>query len=216
VNIPPVTLVSQQQKREIGMAAESESPVSYDWAMRSMHWATLGLIGAVYAAAWAAHSGLAGDYYQPVMQLHRSLGLSIQGLTILRLAWRCRAGVPSLPADLAMLQKFAARATEAALYGLLILQPLLGLMQTNARGQRVDLFFLGQLPAIIGPDRALARQLHDLHARIAIALLALVGLHAAAALFHHFIRRDEVFNAMLPVRLRRGWTRRPRNGKLAA
>jgi cytochrome b561 len=179
------------------------SPKSYDPVLRAVHWSTLALIAAMFATAWIAHSGLAGDYYRPTMQLHRSLGLSVLALTIFRLAWRRRARIPALPADLPAIQKLGARTTEAMLYALLLAQPVLGLLQTNARGQRVDFFFVGELPAVIDPDRALARQLHDLHAFVAWGLLGLIGLHAAAGLFHHFVRRDDVLNAMLPVRWRR-------------
>ena len=150
-----------------------------------------------YGAAWAAHSGLAGEWFQPVMQLHRSLGLTVLTLTIFRLAWRTRAPIPRLPADLHPLQKLAARTTEALLYVLLMTQPLLGLLQTAARGQTVDLYFLIRLPTVIGADRPLARRLHDLHALTASALLIVIALHSVAALFHHFIRRDDVLDAML-------------------
>jgi cytochrome b561 len=180
-----------------------ENTTIYDPVIRTVHWLTLGLIVGVYAAAWVAHSGLAGDWYQPVMQLHRSLGLTVQALTVLRLAWRSRTRVPKLPDDLATIQKLAARATEGMLYLLLLMQPLLGLLMTNARGQQVDFYFIGRLPAIIAADRPLARQLHDLHALAANGLLILIGLHAAAALSHHFIRRDGVLGTMLVVRPRR-------------
>jgi cytochrome b561 len=184
------------------MNATERHPTEYDRVIRGIHWLTLLLFIAVYAAAWIAHSGLAGEWFQPVMTLHRSLGLSVFCLTIFRLGWRCRAHTPKLPADLHPLQKLAARANEAMLYLLLMAQPLLGLLQTNARGQQVDLFFLGLLPAVTGANRPLARQLHDLHALTANALLILIAMHAAAALFHHFIRRDAVLDAMLPPRLR--------------
>jgi cytochrome b561 len=184
------------------MSTAPEHPTHYDPIICTMHWLTLVLIAAIYTAAWTAHSGLAGEWYLPIMQLHRSLGLSVLGLTLFRLAWRSRIRVPKLPDDLNPLQKLAARANEMLLYALLLVQPALGLLQTNAHGQRVDFYFLGNLPAVIGVDRPLARQLHDLHALAANALLIAIGLHAAAALFHHFIRRDDVLAAMLPARLR--------------
>jgi len=185
------------------MDATTEPAARYDAVMQAIHWATLVLIAAVFAAAWTAHSGLAGEWSRPVMQLHRSLGLAVLALTAGRLAWRSGARIPPLPSALPRWQKLAARGTEGLLYALLILQPLLGLLQTSARGQPVDLFFLFRLPPAIGPDRALARQLHDAHALCAEALLVLIGLHAAAALSHHFIRRDRVLVAMLPQRARR-------------
>jgi len=99
--------------------------------IKMCHWLTLLLIMMTYGAAWAAHSGLAGEWFQPVMQLHRSLGLTVLTLTIFRLAWRTRAPIPRLPADLHPLQKLAARTTEALLYVLLMTKPLLGLLQTS-------------------------------------------------------------------------------------
>jgi superoxide oxidase len=185
------------------MDARAEAQAVFDPVIRACHWLTLLLIAAVFSAAWLAHSGLAGEWYQPVMQLHRSLGLSVMALTIFRLAWRRRARIPKLPDDLHPLQKVAARGTEALLYLLLLAQPLLGFLQTSARGQQVDFYFLFHLPNVIGTDRPLARQLHDLHALTANVLLILIGLHAAAALYHHFIRRDAVLAAMLPERLGR-------------
>jgi cytochrome b561 len=92
----------------------------------------------------------------------------------------------------------AAKGSEYALYALLLAQPILGLLQTNARGDRVDLFFLGQLPALIGQDRPLAWQLLAVHEIVGFLLLGLIALHISAALFHHFWRRDDTLAAMLP------------------
>ena len=76
------------------------------------------------------------------------------------------------------------------------------MLNTNARGRRVDFYFLGELPAVVGPDKILAKQAMVAHELVAYLLVALVALHAAAALFHHFVRRDNVLNAMLPGRRR--------------
>jgi len=78
----------------------------------------------------------------------------------------------------------------------------LSILHTNARGRHVEFFFIGQLPPILGPDKVLAKQAITTHEVIGYLLLALIAMHAAAALFHHFIRRDEVLNAMLPSRRR--------------
>jgi len=198
---------------------QAERPRAYDPVMQTIHWATVALIVMVYSAIWSAQSGLAGESYPAIVQLHRSFGITVLGLTLFRLAWRCRARSPELPEDLPKLQKLAARATEALIYLLLLAQPVLGLIHTNARGQQVDLFFLGTLPAIVGPDRALSRLTHNLHELVGNLLLAVIGLHAAAALFHHFVRRDGVLTTMLPARLHRmieHLRSGARRGKLAA
>jgi cytochrome b561 len=99
--------------------------------------------------------------------------------------------------------RLAAQWSEHALYALLLTQPILGLLQTNAYGDRVNLFFLGQLPALIGQDRPLAKQLLAVHVTVGLLLLGLIALHASAALYHHFWRRDDTLNAMLPQGMRR-------------
>ena len=177
-------------------------PGHYDRVMRAIHWTTLVLVAGAFAAIWIADPALVGAYARPIVQIHRSLGLTVATLTIFRLAWRWRARIPALPADLPTVQKIAARGVEGVLYVLLLAQPMVGLLYTNAYGQRANLFLLGELPALIDRNRPLAAQLGAIHSVLGYSLLTLIGLHAAAALFHHFIRRDEVLNAMLPARLR--------------
>jgi cytochrome b561 len=87
----------------------------------------------------------------------------------------------------------------------LLAQPIVGLVQTNAHGDLVNLFFVGQLPALIGKDPLLAHRLLTIHRAIGFSLLSLIVLHVSAALFHHFWRRDDTLTAMLPAAA--GWRR---------
>ena len=175
---------------------------SYDRVLKAVHWGSLLLVATSYAAVWSSHLVASRERAVLLVQLHRSVGVTILALTLFRLAWRWSAQIPSLPAELPTIQKLAARATEYALYALLLAQPVLGILHTNARGRHVEFFFIGQLPPILGPDKVLAKQAMTAHEVIGYLLLALIAMHAAAALFHHFIRRDEVLNAMLPSRRR--------------
>ena len=183
------------------MNKEAGSPSSYDPVMRAVHWATLVLVAAAFAAVWIADPALVGSYARPVVQVHRSLGLTVAALTVFRLGWRWRARIPALPGDLPAVQRIAARAAEGLIYVLLIAQPAVGLLYTNTYGLRVNVFFLGELPAVVARDRVLAAQLGDIHSLLGYSLLALIGVHAAAALFHHVVRRDGVLLTMVPSRL---------------
>jgi cytochrome b561 len=186
-------------RAEIRNTAELAAPAdSYDRIMKVVHWLTLLLIAAAFVVVWASHAAGNREQSALLVQLHRSIGVTIFALMLFRLAWRWNARIPPLPAELPVFQKFAARATEYFLYVLLLLQPALGLLNTNARGQRVNFYFLGELPPVIGPDKVLAKQAMAAHEFVAYLLVALIALHAAAALFHHFVRRDHVLKAMLP------------------
>jgi cytochrome b561 len=178
---------------------------SYDPVMKAVHWLTLLLVIGAFACIWAERQADTKNEAEIFIHLHQSLGFTILGLTIFRLCWRQRAEIPRLPVSLPAIQKLAARATEYLLYGLLSVQPVLGILYTNASRHLVNLYFLGDLPVVLGPDRMLAERLIALHDLVAVLLLIFIGLHAAAALFHHFVRRDDVLNAMLPR-----WLQRPR------
>jgi len=171
---------------------------SYDRVLKAVHWSTLLLIAAAYIAIWGSYAVATKEQEALLTQLHRSLGVTVFVLTVFRLGWRWHARIPSLPADLLDIQKVAARVAEYVLYALLLIQPILGILYINARGRRVDFFFLGELPPIVGPDKVLAKQAIAAHDIVAYVLLTLIALHAAAALLHHFVRRDDVLNAMLP------------------
>jgi cytochrome b561 len=179
------------------------APRHFDPIIRAAHWLTLLLLIAAFGLAFAHEHAGSRAAATALLQLHRSFGLTLWPVTLFRLAWRQISRFPPWPIDMPDWMRAAARGSEYLLYALLLLLPLLGLLQTNAHGDRVDLFLLGELPPLIGRDRALARQLLAAHEAVALLLLAVIGVHAAAALFHHFIRRDDTLNAMLPHALRR-------------
>lgn len=170
----------------------------FDPATRFLHWLTLFLVAAVFVLAYSIDFASSTEEAVALIQLHRSFGVTVWILTLGRLVRRQFSRFPNLPADMPGPMRLAAQLSEYALYAVLLIQPILGLLQTSARGDQVNLFFLGQLPALIGKDRPLARQLHEMHETVGLLLLALIALHAAAALYHHFWRRDDTLAAMLP------------------
>lgn len=170
----------------------------FDPAIRFLHWLTLILVAAIFVLAYSIDFASSREKAVALTQLHRSFGMTVWIVTLGRLVWRQFSRFPNLPADVPGPMRLAAQVSEYALYALLLVQPILGLLWTNARGDQVNLFFLGHLPALIGKDRPLARQLHEMHETGGLLLLALIALHAAAALYHHFWRRDDTLTAMLP------------------
>jgi cytochrome b561 len=171
----------------------------FDRATRLMHWVTAGLMLSVFALAFSIDIATSRATHTAFLQLHRSVGLTIWVVTLFRLAWRYFAKYPDWPSDMSQTMRVAAVATEYALYALLLAQPILGILQTNAHGDHVNLFFIGELPALIEQNRQLAHVLLSVHTALAFSLLSLIALHVSAALFHHFWRRDDTLTAMLPA-----------------
>ena len=178
------------------MTMRDDLRTSYSAFSRWVHWLTLALFVGLFSLGWFLDD-LPQSMHAAGLQLHKSFGITVLALTIVRLIWRFAAGVPAVPADLPAWQRLAARASHALLYLLLLAQPTVGWLWSSAGTRPINFYFLVQLPWLIGPDKELSRRLGHLHGQIATALLIVIGLHAAAALYHHFIRKDRVLLAML-------------------
>jgi cytochrome b561 len=151
----------------------------FDPVIRFLHWLTLFLVAAIFVLAFSIiYFASSREEALALIQLHRSFGVTVWVVTLGRLVWRQFARFPNWPADMPQTMRLAAQWSEHALYALLLTQPILGLLQTNASGDRVNLFFLGQLPALIGQDRPLAKQLLAVHVTVGLLLLGLIALHA--------------------------------------
>jgi cytochrome b561 len=137
--------------------------------------------------------------YLTLVSIHKPLGIAILVLALARLAVRLRYGAPSLPADLPEPMKLAAHLSHYALYALMIGMPLIGWAMLSAAAYPVVLFRGLHLPAILPQSDSLHALLWDAHFYLAFVFFALILLHVAAALFHAFVRRDGVFEAMAPL-----------------
>jgi cytochrome b561 len=118
-------------------------------------------------------------------------------ITVMRLIYRLRHPAPALPADMPAWQQTAAHATHWALYVLLIVQPIMGWIATSAYRAPTLFFWLFELPPIWKEDRAFSEATFRVHMTTGIIIALLVVIHIAAALYHHFIRRDRVLTSMV-------------------
>jgi cytochrome b561 len=173
------------------------APLEFDWLIKFLHWLTVCLIVMVFVLAFSIDL-VPSTAKQRIVELHRSVGVIIWLVTLSRLVWRQFSRFPDWPAAMPRSVRFATNVSEHVLYVLLLLQPVLGLIQTNAHGDRANLFLLGTLPSVIAPDRLIARQVHELHGIVGYLLLSLIGLHAASKLYQHFWRRDHTLSAISP------------------
>ena len=161
-----------------------------------LHW----LIAILIVIDWAIPHGMdffSGHDAPLILELHRSIGITILLLVLFRLLWRVLHAGPPLPVGTAPILRLASHASHAALYLLMLAVPVLGMVFTWATGRDISFWGL-TLPAPFVPDDALAERCRDWHALAANATLILAGLHSAAALVHQYVLRDHLLDRMLP------------------
>ena len=170
---------------------------AYTVTARVLHWIIAALVllmiplGIVIANEWG------GPVQQPLYNLHKSVGALILPLVVVRLIWRLTHPPLPLPADIPPIQQFAAHATHWMLYALLIVQPVVGWIATSAYPAPLPVFGLFELPKVWPEDRPLSERLFAVHRFLGIAIAVVAAMHIAAALHHHFVRRDRVLMRMV-------------------
>ena len=161
---------------------------------RVLHWSMAAMI---IAMLFIGVTMVASLHWRPMLiNLHRPLGITIGVLVLLRLYNRLRHGAPALPADLPRWQALAAHASHWLLYALMLAMPLIGWAMLSAGGYPIVLWGGLHLPAIVPHTPALYAALRGAHSLLAYLLFATVLMHVGAALFHLWVRRDGVFQAM--------------------
>lgn len=181
----------------------TSQPGRYGVLSIGLHWLMLLLLVAVYASMELRGIFPKGSaLYNGMKTWHYMLGLSVFGLVWMRLAARLQAPAPPVSPALPQWQLRFSQTMHVALYLLMIALPLLGWLVLSASGKPVPFFGL-ELPALIAESKANAKLIKDVHETIATAGYFLVGLHAAAALFHHYVVRDDTLKRMLPFRTSR-------------
>ena len=165
-----------------------------------LHWLMLVLLAAVYASIELRELFPKGsDPREALKHWHDMLGLSVLVLVCLRLAVHMIGPVPRIEPEPASWQKLLAKLMHVALYVLMIGMPLAGWLILSAEGKPVPFFGL-ELPALVGENKDLAKIADEIHETAGVVGYWLIGLHAAAALFHHYVVRDDTLRRMLPFR----------------
>lgn len=170
----------------------------YPRTLIALHWLTLLLIVVAYVCMEFRGIFPRGSAPREWMKAtHFSAGLTVLLFVVARLVARLRGPIPPVTPALPAAQKLAAAAVHWALYAFLIAMPLLGWLLLSAEGARISLWGV-PVPALVGVDRKLAHTLEEWHEAGATVGYALIGLHALAALYHHYIRRDDTLRRMWP------------------
>jgi cytochrome b561 len=177
-----------------GAAAPVAPAAAYTLAARVLHWITAVLVLTMIPLGFL----IANIEDLPrLYDLHRSIGVLLLLIVLIRLAYRVTHPPLPLPADIPLVQRLVAALVHWTLYGVLIVQPILGWIATSAYPAPITVFWVFTLPPIWREDRALSDQLFAAHGALGIALALVISAHVGGALFHHFIRKDRVLMRML-------------------
>jgi superoxide oxidase len=165
-----------------------------------LHWIMVALITAVYACMLLREYVPRGsDLREGLKTWHFMLGLLVLALIIVRifarLVGRSSRRAPAPPPW----QAWLAKTTHLALYAFMVAMPIAGWLILSASGKVIPWFGL-ELPALTGPSQALAGQVKEVHETVGTIGYFLIGFHALAALYHHYVARDDVLRRMMPRR----------------
>ncbi len=177
-----------------------------------LHWVmALGIIALAVMGLYMTHVKLPPQQLFYLYQLHKSIGITLLLSAFLRLGWRLMHRAPTLPNSISLAQKSVAKVSHWLLYLALFALPLTGWAVVSASPFDIPTALFGvirwpDLPFLpnLADKNVVEAVLIDIHAYGAWALIALVVLHAGAALHHHFIKRDDIVRRMLPGRRVRG------------
>lgn len=196
---PPEAPIRAEASTTAATEASDAPPPMRPRALVLLHWLTA-LFLALAATAILVRDEVDGRALRMwLLEAHRHFGLLILLLFVIRVVLRFRLGKWPMEGNTSPLIRFAAGSTHLALYALLLVQPLLGWTLSNAEDKPVHFFGL-TLPALVAGNEDLADTLTDWHQAVAWVLLALITLHIAAALWHHFVLRDRTLRMMLSRR----------------
>ncbi|MGA7809461.1 cytochrome b [Bradyrhizobium sp.] len=178
-------------------ARANEARYQFDRVQRALHWTMAALILLAIALGGMGRYLPAGHQpRQGLLEVHKSLGFTILVLLVVRVTWRLVAGEPPYRAPLGRLNHLASRAGHFALYGLMLVMPISGYLYSAAGGYSLPWFGLFQWPRLLPHDKDISEWGKLLHYWGAWIIAAVLAVHLAAVVWHHWIKRDEVLSRM--------------------
>lgn len=179
----------------------SASPSAYSRTAIILHWAIAALVLSTIPLGWYGAT-FETEAAQSATNAHKSVGILILALTLVRVGWRLTHRPPALPVGMAPALRWVAKATHVLFYVLLLVLPLSGWWMSSAvpdPGRHVFGFGLFDVPFLPVPRGwASAGPAHFVHTNLAWVMVGLAALHIAAALKHRFVDKDDILARMLP------------------
>ncbi|AMG29186.1 cytochrome b [Grimontia hollisae] len=173
-----------------------EHPRQYNAVLRIIHWlTTIVVVGLFAVGLWMVDLTYYSNWYKTAPYWHKSIGILLAALTVFRLIWRTLKGTPAIEGN--RLEKAGAHAAHYLIYVLLFLIFISGYLISTSDGRAIDVFTWFSVPALgeLFPNQSDIAG--TIHYYAAFVLIGLAILHAAAALKHHFINKDNTLRKML-------------------
>lgn len=186
------------------MERDSSGPRQWDGVARALHWSMALLILGMIALGWIAVSYPLSPTKLTLFLWHKSIGLSLLGLVVVRLLWRAATRAPAPPESTSGLERALARSSHAMLYLLMILMPVSGYVVNSTADFSFRFFGWARVPNLIAPNKGWQDAAETVHLTTSWILILLIVVHAAAALRHHFVLKNDVLAGMLPFAGRSG------------
>jgi cytochrome b561 len=172
----------------------STDPPRFTTASRILHWLTAVLIFSALFIGFVMVNSTSD--YATLLTIHKSLGVTILIVVVVRIVNRVTHRAPALPATISRLERLAIAGSELALYALLLAQPLVGWAMVSASGIHVTVFGSLRLPAIAPVNLTVFGVLRDTHSVLAYLLVILIAAHIAAVLMHAIALGDGMLRRM--------------------
>ena len=169
-----------------------------------LHWViALAIIGQLAGGkfftslSFATHSELRIS----LTQTHKAIGLTVLALSVFRLIWRLTHKAPALPGGMSAFERLAAKFTHVVFYGLIIGLPVTGWLMVSPYKNDISFFGLFNWPKVPGVEgnNQLGEVMNTSHEYLGYFTIAMIALHIAAALKHHFVNKDDVLARMVPI-----------------
>lgn len=170
----------------------------YGPTAKILHWLIVALVATQYVIGWTMPDIHRGTTPEGLIAWHLWVGAAIILVLVIRILWRLTHPVPLVRDNVPRWQQLLAALTHGLLYLVLAILLLLGWANASARGFPISLFGIVPLPPIMPAGSRPGMAMGDIHSFIGWVLLALVGVHVLAALYHRFVLRDQVLERMLP------------------
>ena len=163
----------------------------------SLHWLIAALIVVALVMGWVMTDMGITPLRLKMFNWHKWVGITVLWLAALRILWRVTHRPPAM-VPMPAWQRFAAHSLHGVLYLLMLAQPLVGWIYSNASGYPIVYLRLVRLPDLVARNKLLAERMRELHGTLGLVLAIVIALHMLAALKHHLVNRDDTLRRMLP------------------